>query len=635
MPGICGFLNNGPHPEASKLAGNMLGRLRTPACPIVSRRVDPAGRYALGRASLGILPTSPQPVSLQEGHLQAVMDGELYEMDNLCSGLRWCGQRVDLDDHAMALLAQYANAGTAAIAAVEGSFAAAIVDLKKETLTLISDRFGTRPLYYVHTKNRFLFASSISALLADPQVSRELNWQGVSQFFTFGHYFNDDTSLAAVKILPAATVLIFDAQANRVSLQRYWAGSQRIAETPASPERALEAVDDALVASVRTRQMSARARIGLSLSGGLDARTILGTLDHTRNNLATVCMGMRGSQDHQASTQLAKIVGCKHYNHILDTTFLGEFSRHLENMVRLTDGQYLSQCIVMPTLPLYRHLGIGILMRGHAGELMHMTKAYNYSIDAKAIKLRSEADLEHWLWNRLKAYILDGVEGPLFASREANQPQAARESLRQALSNTPCGASPVNRIAHLFLDQRVRRETMLSMMKFRSVTEPRLPYLDRTLVERLLAIPLEWRLGDELQTRILRKHQPRFCQVENTNTGAPLGAGKMRRSYCHFKMRVFGKLGVPGYQPYERLGLWLRRELAGVVRATLLSDACLSGGVFHTETVRRVVERHLSGQRNHTYLIMAMMIFEVGHRWLLDNEPIQDEQSEHHLAVAR
>jgi hypothetical protein len=220
----------------------------------------------------------------------------------------------------------------------------------------------------------------------------------------------------------------------------------------------------------------------------------------------------------------------------------------------------------------------------------------------------------------LKAYIHDGVDGPLFASPEFNSIEAARESLREAITQTPKDASPAQRISHLFLGQRVRRETMLSLMKFRSVVEPRLPYLDRDLVERLLSIPAEWRLGDDLQTHILRKCQPKFCRVENTNTGAILGASGVRRSYAHLKMRILSKLGVPGYQPYERLGLWLRRELAALVRDTLLSDQCLERGVFSPDTLRLVVERHLAGKQNHTYLILAAMIFERGHRWLLEGD---------------
>jgi hypothetical protein len=192
--------------------------------------------------------------------------------------------------------------------------------------------------------------------------------------------------------------------------------------------------------------------------------------------------------------------------------------------------------------------------------------------------------------------------------------------LRAALAETAGIEHPVERIAHVFLDQRVRRETMLSMVKFRSIIEPRLPYLDRQLVERLLALPIEWRLDDDLQTHILKKHKPEFCAVENTNTGTVLGASSARRAYAGFKMKVFSKLGVHGYQPYERLGLWLRRELAPLVRGILLSDRCLDRGVFTPDAVQRVVERHLGGRRNHTYLIMAMMIFEVGQRRLVDEE---------------
>ena len=203
-----------------------------------------------------------------------------------------------------------------------------------------------------------------------------------------------------------------------LSLERYWRGSERVGQAASHAQRGLR----------RDRRGARRRRFEIDnrptvlawvsrLSGGLDARTILGTLDHRRNNLATVCMGMAGSRDHEASTELARIVGCKHHNHILDTAFLGEFDRHLENMVRLTDGQYLSQCIVMPTLPLYRRLGIGILMRGHAGELLHMSKAYNYSLTADALGLQSEADLEEWLWTRLQAYMQEGVDGSAVRSR--------------------------------------------------------------------------------------------------------------------------------------------------------------------------------------------------------------------------
>jgi hypothetical protein len=84
-------------------------------------------------------------------------------------------------------------------------------------------------------------------------------------------------------------------------------------------------------------------------------------------------------------------------------------------------------------------------------------------------------------------------------------------------------------------------------------------------------------------------------------------------------MKVFAKLGVPGYQPYERLGLWLRTHLAPYVKRLLLSDTCLQRGVFDPNGVRRVVSQHSSGH-NHTYLLMAMMVYEMGQRYLCGDD---------------
>ena len=161
-------------------------------------------------------------MSLPSGTSLAVADGELYDTESVCSKLRLRGHAVESGDYAAMLMAEYADGGMDAVNSLEGSFAAAIIDAADQTVTLITDRFGTRPLYYAHTANRFSFASRISSLLADPEIPRELNWAGVSQFFTFGHYFCDDTSLSAVKVVPAGSVLIFDRRTNTVTVRRYW-----------------------------------------------------------------------------------------------------------------------------------------------------------------------------------------------------------------------------------------------------------------------------------------------------------------------------------------------------------------------------------------------------------------------------
>jgi hypothetical protein len=177
---------------------------------------------------------------------------------------------------------------------------------------------------------------------------------------------------------------------------------------------------------------------------------------------------------------------------------------------------------------------------------------------------------------------------------------------------------PLQRIWRLFLSQRLRRETPLSMLKFRSVVEPRMPILDAELIPLLLAAPTDLKLGEELQGHILRRHRPEFLRVPNANTGARVGASSWTQRAATFKMKVFRKLRIPGYQPYEKLGLWLRQELALIVREILLDSQTLDRGVFEPDGVRAVVRGHQEQGRNHTYLLLAMMIFELGLRRLVD-----------------
>jgi asparagine synthase (glutamine-hydrolysing) len=470
-------------------------------------------------------------------------------------------------------------------------------------------------LYYAHARGRLLFASAIRALLADPAVGRGADLRGVAQFFTFGHLFGEDTQVEGVRLVPAAGWLTYDADADRLTLDRYWRLEARTAGE--SPGAALDRIDDALTKSV-ARSVAGTDSLGLSLSGGLDARALLGVAGPDLP-LTTLSLGMPGSMDHRSAAEMARLLGYPHRQVVLGEEFLSRFEEHLRHMVRLTDGQYLCQCIVMPTLPVYRELGIKVLLRGHAGELLHMTKAYSFSLDAEGLALRDGAGLKSWLWRHLQAYMLEGTGGRLFAPALRREVESlARQSLDDCVAETAGTEPTLHRIWHLFLTQRVRRETALSLVEFDSVVETRLPFLDNELVDAVFAAPPGLKLGDAIQAEILRRRRPEFLKVVNVNTGTVVGAGRLRRAVSSFRLKVLAKLGVPGYQPYERLGLWLRRELRPLVQRLLLSDRFLGGGLFDPQTVRTVVDDHLNNGKNHTYLLLALMIFEASRQEVTD-----------------
>ena len=561
----------------------------------------------------------------EQSSLTCVLDGEFYNTRELAQSLplHHRQQSSAAPSDAALLLAGWQHDGAAFLKRINGSFSAVIWDAEAREATVFTDRFGNRPLYYAIVNSRLLFSSRLKSLTADPDFSLAIDPRGLAQFFTFGHYLGESTSLGA-KIVAAAAIWNWQAELGTWNKQTYNSWSESYEHRYASAGDWIEAIGDAFGRAV-DRQTTDTPNLGLSLSGGLDARTILAAIDVEQTPLQTVCLGIAGSLDHRCAQRLATLAGCTNHSHVLDTQFLSDYRRHLEWMVQLTDGQYLSQCIVMPTLPLYRQLGIEVLLRGHAGELMHMYKAYNYSLDEEALSLAGGSQLQTWLQKRLSAYMLDGVKMPLFAGDLwTDLAHHAHASLADDIAATAAAQPPAQQIWQLFLTQRLRRETVLSLNEFRSVAETRLPILDNELISLLLAAPPSLKLGEEIQSALLRRFRPEFLSVVNANTGTRVGAGPWRRKLSSLKLRVLAKLGLPGYQPYERLGLWLKRELRAMVSDILLDPQTLDRGVYEPDGIRAIVANHQAGRGNHTYLIMALMIFELGQR-NLERPPTGDD----------
>jgi asparagine synthase (glutamine-hydrolysing) len=623
MPGIFGLAGKPAANDGAALLAEMAARLRHHAWYQESSHLDEAAGVALARIALGFVNPHAQPACNADGSLLAMMDGEVYDYAVQRRRLAQDGHVFKDDSHAELLVHGFESAGKEFFRSVHGKFVAVLWDSKKRRLLLTNDRFGMRPLYYALLPGRLLFATEIKALLAEPAISRQSNLRGIAQFFTFGQLLGEDTLLEAVRLLPAAGWLTYDLETERLTLDRYYRlqGEQIAGTIPRA--QMLDRMDQTFGDAVN-RCTTGGGRLGLALSGGLDSRTILAAIDAERP-LTTVSIGMDGARDHLSAAEMAQLTGRPHHQCLLGEGFLSRFEEHLGHMVRLTDGQYLSQCIVMPTLPVYRDLGIEVLLRGHAGELMHMHKAYNFSLDAQALTLRDETSLEDWLFRRLQTYMLDGTEGCLFApAHRAEMEGLARESLRECLRESEGMTPSVHRIWHLFITQRLRRETAMSLVKFGSLVETRMPYLDNELVEALFATPPELKLDELIQAHILRRRMPAFLKVVNVNTGTRMEAGRLGRLLGKMRLKVLGKLGVRGYQPYERLGLWLRRELRPLVGRILLSDRCLARGIFDPQTLRSVVENHMSGRRNHTFLLMALMIFETGQREFIDRPSVRN-----------
>src|SRR5262249_9491776 len=160
----------------------------------------------------------------------------------------------------------YEARGQAFFRELNGTFVAAIWDGRNRRLLLVNDRFGMKPLYYVHLSGRLLFASELKALLADPDVERRPDRRGVAQFFAFGQLLGEDTLLDGVRHLGGAGWLTFDTRTGNLQQDTYWRLQPALVNGGAREADLLDGLAAAFKRAV-DRRVAGTPHLGLSLSG--------------------------------------------------------------------------------------------------------------------------------------------------------------------------------------------------------------------------------------------------------------------------------------------------------------------------------------------------------------------------------
>ena len=200
---------------------------------------------------------------------------------------------------------------------LNGQFAIALWDTRRNRLVLARDRTGIRPLFYSLHDGRLAFASEVKSLLALPGASRRLRADGISEVFTFWSSLAPSTVFDGVLSLPEGYILVVED--GRTKIRRYW--DWRFPEAqPATPpvERPVEEeakeLRDLLVDSVRL-QLRADVPVGAYLSGGLDSSIIVTLIKHfTETPLRTFSLTFEDEvfDERDFQEDLVHFLGTKH-----------------------------------------------------------------------------------------------------------------------------------------------------------------------------------------------------------------------------------------------------------------------------------------------------------------------------------
>jgi asparagine synthase (glutamine-hydrolysing) len=219
---------------------------------------------------IDLSPAGSQPIPNEDGSIQLVYNGEIFNHEPLRRELEVLGHKFRGRCDSEVVVHAYEAWGPRCVERFRGFFAYALWDAKRRQLVLARDRIGIKPLYYVEHDGRLAFGSEIKALLEDPDVPRAVDVQSLYHYLGFEFVPGPATMFRGIRKLPPGSILV--ARAGETEVQPYW--ELRFSDTPhdaATLERRIrETVRDAVHA-----WMMSDVPEGLFLSGGLDSTAVL------------------------------------------------------------------------------------------------------------------------------------------------------------------------------------------------------------------------------------------------------------------------------------------------------------------------------------------------------------------------
>lgn len=267
------------------------------------------------RLSVIDLSSGHQPMAIQEGTIQLVANGEIYNFIELRAALEAAGHRFRTHSDSETILHAYAEYGLDFVRHLHGMFAFALYDRRRDRLVLARDRLGIKPLYLCPTEDGVAFASELKGLLPLLPRCPQVDPIGLLQYLQNQFSSGPRTILAGVdRIRPGELVVIGAGRV--VERRRYWSATG-ICTHEMSFEEASRCFDE-LILQVMSEHMRSDVPFGLFLSGGVDSAVLLALLSRLHDKpVATYSVGFDspGMVDERPyAERIARRYHSRHYS---------------------------------------------------------------------------------------------------------------------------------------------------------------------------------------------------------------------------------------------------------------------------------------------------------------------------------
>jgi len=624
MCGICGIV------RTAKGAAFSCALIAGMCDTIVHRGPDDEGIYIDDRAGLGNRRLSiidveggHQPLSNEDGSIWIAYNGEAYNFAETRDALHVRGHVFSTRSDTETMVHAYEEWGAPVfLERFRGMFAFALWDKKKETLFLIRDRIGIKPLYYTQLPDGTLvFGSELKTILVHPSVRREVDPRALDLYLTLEYVPAPLSMFKNIFKLPAGHFLTW--HDGRIEVKKYW--DLKPNPHPDKPVD-LNAIQDELYAilkeSVKLRLVS-DVPLGAFLSGGIDSSAVVGLMrelgasplrtfsigfkDQTYNELAHARrIAERFETEHEelilepkALELTEKLIG--HLDEplgdfsIFPTYLVSEMARRHVTVALSGDGgdelfagyeHYQAQRLAGRPGVAFAARAAGAVTRrmrpspkkkGTWNKIRRFTEAFDHNRGHR-----------HFRW---MMFLTEGMKkelyGPAFqAAIGGIGPIGGRDPLAAHFAAMD-GFDPITGELYLDLKTYLVDDIMVKVdrMSMAASLEAREPLLDHKLTEFAFSLPGHLKLHGSTTKWIFKKTLERLLPRETLT-------------------RKKEGFSIP-------IKHWLTTDLRDLMRETLSEKRLREGGWFDPAPVQRMIDAHLAGRENYSHQLWALLVFEI------------------------
>lgn len=625
MCGICGVIGS----EPAEWLDRMLPALR-------HRGPDDEGRYlspgvGIGARRLQVIDPQGghQPMSNETGTVRVALNGEIYNYRELQDELMRKGHRFSSHCDTEVLAHLYEEEGTAGVKRLRGMFAFALWDSERETLLLARDRMGIKPLYYATGEGeagaRFhlAFSSELPSLACALDRS-EPEPEALLDYLTWLYVPSPRTLYRGIEHLLPGCLLQY--RLGRIEILRYAALDEPAGKpTWSSMAEAREQFIELFRDTVKAHLIS-DVPLGLFLSGGLDSSAILAMMRQvTSGTIRTFSIGYAAPSD-QSYNELARARAvANHFDSAHTEAILSPDHATLLPCLAAAMGEPFADSAAIPTYLVSEvaKLSVTVALSGIGGDelfggyprylgmralgpYLGLPRPVRSALSSLATRLLPEGTDGRDQTGRLKRFLRFGTGEPVeqyLSWTTFIPPEWGTEAFEPEFLARISGHAPSARSRVLFQD-----------------------WPGKTLADRAMGLDLQTYLPDDLlrmADRLSMVHSLElrvpFCDHRLLAFAKSLSTAA-RFDGWHLKgfLRAALEPWLPAFvlegpkQGFRvPLARWLREDLRELLQDHLTAASGLFRRILRPAYVQWLMDEHLSGRRNFTDQLYALLMLEV------------------------